>query len=227
MRELVEKAARYVQVDPDVALAQLRRAAEKLTAQVAENNRISFGREVPLFDRLTELETADCMPGTIVDRLHRIRMLGNEATHQGRGTRAEAFEAIDSVLAALKWYEEEFPYRKSIQFEAFDQRIRILAGRITTDGAEGEILVDSPAERPIREPHKNERVGSELQRDWLSDARSKTNSFLDTAEKGIRAAADWAKPRASRVTTVVREKAGGALRNVGRVLDEFAKKHGQ
>lgn len=227
MRELVEELAGYIQSDPKVALGQLRLAAEKVTSAVAENNRIPFAKDAKLVDQLRELEKRRCIPSAIVDRLHKIRILGNAAIHDGCGTSAGARESLELFLVTLRGYEEEFPYPRPSPFGTFEAKIQRLAFHPTGDALPFKTNVaKSSSQLGEHQPNTPDSEGGP-HNDWLSETRRATERLLVAAEHGARQATVWAKPRTDRIKSLVREKAGQVLRRASQRLENFAnKRHG-
>src|SRR3954454_17042960 len=87
-------AERYFRDDPSTALVKLRQFIELLSKLIAAHHALYIGERETFEDTLRRLYYERILPREVADVFHRLRKLGNVATHQVKGTHAEALSGL-------------------------------------------------------------------------------------------------------------------------------------
>jgi type I restriction enzyme R subunit len=107
LSEVATRAERVVGVDPVAALMHLRQFGELLAKNVAARLGVYDGGEQQQVDRLRELNRFG-LAANVLDMLHSVRLAGNRAAHEGRGTQQEAFTQLKLAFQLAIWFQRSF-----------------------------------------------------------------------------------------------------------------------
>lgn len=87
-------AERYCLDDPSAALAKLRLFGELLAKNIAARFGVYTDANTPQVEILRELKFRDALDSKLADMFHSIRLAGNAAVHEGRGTTRDALQNL-------------------------------------------------------------------------------------------------------------------------------------
>jgi len=107
--KIVELSEKLFEIDPSSSLAKTRLFSEKLTELLWEFEDMDEfqGKQV---DRINKLFYANVIPEIVKDILHSIRKSGNNATHNGNSTKAEALFILKKTFQLSIWFYETYEY---------------------------------------------------------------------------------------------------------------------
>ena len=88
------QAERYFAEDPVTCLMKLRQFGELLAQQLAARAGVFMGVEEAQSDLLGRLKRDTAYPRDVIDLLHDLRRVGNEAVHQHRGEHGTALAGL-------------------------------------------------------------------------------------------------------------------------------------
>nr|WP_271711664.1 type I restriction-modification system endonuclease [Marinigracilibium pacificum] len=94
--------------DPVTALFKLRQFGERLTQIIYEEHQIEFPSNTQFLHLLKGLQYEGVLPDAIKDLLHNIRMKGNDAVHNQKGTTDDAKGVLYSAFKIAKWFFETY-----------------------------------------------------------------------------------------------------------------------
>jgi type I restriction enzyme R subunit len=102
-------AAEYnLHEDPVTALFKLRQFAERLTQILYEEHQIEFPYNTQFLPLLKGLEFEGVLPAAVKDLLHNIRIKGNDAVHDQKGTVQDAKSILYAAFKISKWFYETY-----------------------------------------------------------------------------------------------------------------------
>lgn len=129
-------------VDPSSSVAKSRLFGEKLIKLIAEFETEILGIKSQ-FESIQYLHQNDILPDVIKDLFHRIRLAGNNASHEGVGKKQDALDTLKSIYMLSRWfyetYENEYisdtlyelpPPAKSAEVEELSGKVQELSVQI-------------------------------------------------------------------------------------------------
>lgn len=99
----IDEAQAYVASDPPGSLAKSRLAAEVLIKSLGRGARLARQDRETAETYLRRVAEAGKLPHEVSDAFHRVRILGNAAVHENRGSAADANEALDRLAVIGDW----------------------------------------------------------------------------------------------------------------------------
>jgi len=99
----IDEAQAYVASDPPGSLAKSRLAAEVLIKSLGRGARLARQDRETAESYLRRVAEAGRLPPEVSDAFHRVRILGNAAVHENRGSAAEANEALERLAVIGDW----------------------------------------------------------------------------------------------------------------------------
>ncbi len=106
LHALAVQAERSAHRAPTTCLRELRTFGERLTDRLVEHTAAPVHTRNQ-HDRLVALRDRNRLPKHVADRLHRIRMGGNEAVHENRGTPSRAIGCVEDAWEAARWLQAQ------------------------------------------------------------------------------------------------------------------------
>lgn len=92
-------------VDPSSSISKSRLFCEKLVKLIAHfEGEDLFGKSQ--FESIQYLHQNDILPEIVKNILHRVRLAGNNASHEGAGHQDDAFEVLRNVYTLSRWFYE-------------------------------------------------------------------------------------------------------------------------
>lgn len=106
--EYAARAERYVLDDPNTTLIKLRQLAEALAEDAAAYDGMRLLPEDDFSDILRRLKQEGIITQEMADIFHGLRKAGNEAAHEGGGTRQEAVSQLKLAHRLAVWFHRAF-----------------------------------------------------------------------------------------------------------------------
>ncbi|MBL7646130.1 MAG: DUF4145 domain-containing protein [Candidatus Hydrogenedentes bacterium] len=106
--EYAARAERYVLDDPNTTLIKLRQLAEALAEDAAAYDGMRLLPEDDFSDILRRLKREDIITQEMADIFHGLRKAGNEAAHEGGGTRQDAVSQLKLAHRLAVWFHRAF-----------------------------------------------------------------------------------------------------------------------
>jgi hypothetical protein len=103
---LAVQAERSAREAPTTCLRELRTFGEMLTERILAHTGGTVAARTQ-HDRLVALRDRGHLPKHVADRLHRIRMGGNKAVHENRGTPSRALRGVEDAWEAARWLQAQ------------------------------------------------------------------------------------------------------------------------
>lgn len=107
---LIQLAEYNCFVDPNTTLIKLRIVTEKLAKLILGIEFIEDPKDNKQTTRIQLLKYETKTPNEIIDLFHIIRKSGNKASHEGKGTTAEAKFILKKVHQLVRWFYEVYEY---------------------------------------------------------------------------------------------------------------------
>lgn len=105
--EVVHLAEVLYYVDPSSSISKSRLFGEKLIKLIGNfegENLVSKSQ----FESIQYLHQNEILPDIVKNILHRIRLAGNDASHQGAGKKDDAFDVLRSIYSIARWFFETY-----------------------------------------------------------------------------------------------------------------------
>jgi type I restriction enzyme R subunit len=112
-------AERYFRDDPSTCLIKLRQFAELLAQVTAAKTGLFVSTREAQTDLLRRLTLERVIPREVADLFHRIRLVGNEATHSYTGDHAEALTTLKLSRQLAIWFHRTFSGDTNFKAGAF------------------------------------------------------------------------------------------------------------
>lgn len=117
--KLAFQAERYLAEDPNTCLIKLRQFGEVLAQQVAAKVGLYLTREDTQKDLLDRLRDRNIVGPDVLNLFHGIRIVGNKATHELKGTYDEALHQLRMARALSVWFHKVFSKDPDFKPEPF------------------------------------------------------------------------------------------------------------
>src|SRR4051812_41571797 len=101
-------AERYFRDVPATALVKLRQFVELLSKLIAAHHAVYLGERETFEDTLRRLSYERVLSREVADIFHRLRKLGNVATHEIKGTHADALSGLKLARALGVWFHRTY-----------------------------------------------------------------------------------------------------------------------
>ena len=101
-------AERYFQEDPNTCLIKLRQFGEELAQQLAARSGLLESPEETQMELLRRLKYERVAPYDVLDLFHKLRKVGNRATHQYAGDHSEALANLKMARQLAIWFHRTF-----------------------------------------------------------------------------------------------------------------------
>src|SRR4051794_23897344 len=108
-------AERYFRDDPATALVKLRQFIELLSKLIAAHHAVYIGERETFEETLRRLSYDRILPREVADVFHHLRKLGNAATHEVKGTHADALSGLKFARQLGVWFHRT--YAKQLGFK--------------------------------------------------------------------------------------------------------------
>lgn len=107
LRKVAAGAEQLIHTQPSAALARLRLFGELLAREIAPAFGVSGAGSLDQLHLLRALQTPRGPGQAVLDRLHRLRRIGNAATHEDEGTRGLALDCLKDAHHLARWYARD------------------------------------------------------------------------------------------------------------------------
>ncbi|MFI8379038.1 type I restriction-modification system endonuclease [Leeuwenhoekiella sp. NPDC079379] len=159
-------------VDPSSSIAKARLFAEKISILIWDFEELDefTGKQV---ERINQLAYRNCIPDIIKGILHTIRTSGNKASHDGIGSKPQAFFILKKCFQLSKWFYETYendyidqtqyslPEENSLSVEELSDQVEFLSKQVSDYKEKIESLNSSKAVTASRKK-RSERVAKKL-----------------------------------------------------------------
>jgi type I restriction enzyme, R subunit len=105
---LAQSAECNLYLDPVVALFKIRQFGEKLSELLFNEHKLQFPSDNNFHSRLKTLDFERILPGNVKDLFFSIKLKGNEAVHNNKGSLQDAKQALFYTFKISKWFYETY-----------------------------------------------------------------------------------------------------------------------
>ena len=222
-------AERHVFEDPISALMRLRQFGELLAQEAAAHVGIYKGPLESQVDLLRRMSDRGVLTREVVSLFHDVRKKGNEAAHDGRGTRSEALHQLRMARTLAIWFHRTVGKQPNLRYGPFvpppdpaeeDAQLRAELGRLR-----GEMKKALGAVEELKGAAKAEadrRQAAELAR---AKAYEDLEAALDLAQESEELRASSEKEWATRMQALQKEAEAAGTEQT-RVLVQRAQEAG-
>jgi len=193
------QAERYFAEDPSTCIIKLRQFGEVLARQAAANLGQYTSAEASQLDLLNRLRDAGVLTPEIRQLFHDLRRAGNAATHEARGTHAEALHQLKMARELGVWFHRAFrdkdfkpgPFIPPSNPVNESQALAAEIDRLRKDVAETKLSLEQARLRTEEEARRRLTVEERAHKDseelevWQSlaqEAERKLNAHLAQAQ---------------------------------------------